>query len=329
MKGGRFVVSLDFEKLWGLIDIDSYEDYKLNVAGVDTVFPRIIEMSDRYGIRLTVAMVGFLMCKDKKEMAEYSPERIPSYLNKSLQPYGAYQDTKVGENGDEDRLHYASDLISQIHHPHEIASHTFCHYYCMAPGQSRDEFAADLGAAVQVARSKGFYLNSIVFPRNECRPDYLSVCAKYGFKYYRGNQKNWAYREKSNKSDILRLCQRACRLIDAYIPVSGHNCHDLDKLYDGSMIDIRASRFLRPYSPSLRLLDRMKKMRILNDMTYAAKNNKLYHLWWHPHNFGIFQQENLSMLESIYKHYRFLNKKYQFQSVTFSDLGGEIIHERV
>lgn len=147
-----------------MIDIDSYEDYKLNVAGVDTVLPRIIEMSDRYGIRLTVATVGFLMCKDKKEMAEYSPERISSYLNKSLQPYGAYQDTKVGENGDEDRLHYASDLISLIHHPHEIASHTFCHYYCMAPGQSKEECAVDLGAAVQLARSKGLTRIARAFP---------------------------------------------------------------------------------------------------------------------------------------------------------------------
>ena len=55
-------------------------------------------------------------------------------------------------------------------------------------------------------------------------------------------------------------------------------------------------------------------------MTYAAKNNCTYHLWWHPHNFGINQDENFSFLEKILMHYKQLNKEYQFQSYTMSEL---------
>ena len=59
-------------------------------------------------------------------------------------------------------------------------------------------------------------------------------------------------------------------------------------------------------------------------MTHAAKNNLMYHLWWHPHNFGVDQDENFKFLEEILKHYQYLNKKYNFESITMSNLANEI-----
>ena len=38
----------------------------------------------------------------------------------------------------------------------------------------------------------------------------------------------------------------------------------------------------RPYG----FFKKLKMKRIKAQMTYAAKNDKLFHLWWHPHNFG-------------------------------------------
>jgi hypothetical protein len=55
-------------------------------------------------------------------------------------------------------------------------------------------------------------------------------------------------------------------------------------------------------------------------MTYAAKNQLIYHLWWHPHNFGVDQSENFSMLEEILQHYSFLNEKYAYQSYSMSEI---------
>ena len=43
-------------------------------------------------------------------------------------------------------------------------------------------------------------------------------------------------------------------------------------------------------------------------MTEAANNKKVYHLWWHPHNFGYSLEENLFFLEIILKHYKKLNE---------------------
>ena len=60
-------------------------------------------------------------------------------------------------------------------------------------------------------------------------------------------------------------------------------------------------------------------------MTHAAKQNLVYHLWWHPHNFGINQAENIAFLNRILDHYQLLNKKYGFKSYTMSALAEELI----
>ena len=59
-------------------------------------------------------------------------------------------------------------------------------------------------------------------------------------------------------------------------------------------------------------------------MTYAAKNKLVYHLWWHPHNFGRNCKENMILLKKILDHYNYLNNKYCFQSITMSELSKEL-----
>lgn len=55
-------------------------------------------------------------------------------------------------------------------------------------------------------------------------------------------------------------------------------------------------------------------------MTYAAKNNRNYHLWWHPHNFGYSTNENLEMLEELLQHFQKLNKDFGFLSKTMLEM---------
>ena len=108
--------------------------------------------------------------------------------------------------------------------------------------------------------------------------------------------------------------------MDSYINITGYHCYEYEKFSELPLFNIPSSRFLRPYSPKFALLEGLRLLRIKNAMTYAAKNNLLFHLWWHPHNFGINCNENIIFLEKILIHYEFLNKKYQFQSVTMDEL---------
>ena len=76
------------------------------------------------------------------------------------------------------------------------------------------------------------------------------------------------------------------------------------------MLNVCASRMLRPYSPKLSFLEGLRLKRIKKEMTYAAKKGEMYHLWWHPHNFGANMEENLRFLESILQTYKSCNEKY-------------------
>jgi hypothetical protein len=109
-------------------------------------------------------------------------------------------------------------------------------------------------------------------------------------------------------------------LIDAYFNLSGHNCYDLPGLKTIPILQLPASRFLRPYSRNLSLLEGLRLRRIKNDMTYAAKRGKVFHLWWHPHNFGNNMEDNFAFLKKILEHYRELKDKYAFESCTMAGI---------
>ncbi len=59
--------------------------------------------------------------------------------------------------------------------------------------------------------------------------------------------------------------------------------------------------------------------RIKNEMTYAAKNQKNYHLWWHPHNMADDIEMNRKQLLEIIAHFKMLKSKYNFVSANMGD----------
>jgi hypothetical protein len=51
----------------------------------------------------------------------------------------------------------------------------------------------------------------------------------------------------------------------------------------------------------------------------AAESGQVYHLWWHPHNFGRWMPENLEFLESILRHFAVLRDEKGFSSWTMQE----------
>lgn len=327
---GRFVISLDFELIWGVHDKRTIESYGTNIEKVHTIIPRLLELFEDYQIKATFSTVGLLFCKNKKEMLAYSPRLKPGYVNQKLSPY-PIQMNLAKDTAIEDVYHYAPDLIALIrsYKGQEIGTHTFAHYYCLEPGQQPEEFEEDIMAAVQIAEKDKYSISSIVFPRNQCNSEYLRICASHNITSYRGNPEGWAYRvDGDDQSKRINTFRRAARLLDSYINISGNNAYHLNELNIGEGIEliqnIPASRFLRPYSNRLRFLEPLKRRRIKNSMTHAAKHGKLYHLWWHPHNFGSNMEENFQGLEDILKHFKSLSEAYDFKSGSMESLTREL-----
>ena len=319
MLNGKFVISLDFELMWGVRDKRTKENYGNNIKGVHQVIPRLLKSFRKHDIKATFSTVGFLFFENKQELITNIPAIKPLYENKDFSPYNGHFEM-VGEDYKSDPYHFAPSLIKEIqkYPEQEIGTHTFSHYYCLEPGQTIEAFRADTEMAISVAKKYNVTLFSLVFPRNQFNDEYLNVCSELGITSYRGNEHSWLY--KASKGENESMLRRAMRLIDAYINLSGHNCYSDSYLKQRIPMDIPSSRFLRPFSKKAKLLDGLRLHRIKNAMTYAAKNNLLYHLWWHPHNFGTNQKENFDFLDKILIHYDFLNKEYNFRSYTMTDL---------
>jgi peptidoglycan/xylan/chitin deacetylase (PgdA/CDA1 family) len=319
MSKSQFIISLDFELLWGVRDKRTIQSYGSNIRGVREVIPSLLSLFNKYGIKASFATVGFLFCPNKASLLNHIPQHLPAYSFIKYSPFGDYLNS-VGESEDDDKYHYASTLIQLILDDgnHEIASHTFSHFYCLEKA-SLEAFKADIIAAQEVANEIGLELNSMVFPRNQYSAEHIEICKELGFSSYRGNETAALYNPRSNEEQSF--VTRGLRLLDSYINITGHHTFRLNK--NESILNIPASRFLRPYSNRTHLLDSLRLKRIKNSMTHAARKGEAFHLWWHPHNFGINLEDNLSFLNNILQHYHFLNKNFGMRSLTMEQVANE------
>lgn len=327
LQNGKFVISLDFELLWGVRDKRTIESYGDSITAVKEIIPRLLNLFEKYNINATFSIVGFLFAENKKELLSFCPSKKPNYTNTNLSPYNGHFDI-LKEDALDDPYHYAPELIHQIksYQNHAIGTHTFSHYYCMEPGQNSDEFKSDIEAAISIAKKNDIDTKSIIFPRNQCNDEYLAVCENLGIQSYRGNEIFWLYKFIDEKLNFLPInLKRYVKILDAYANISGHHCYKyINRDEKHNIYNIPSSRLLRPYSNKLSFLESLKLRRIKKSMTYAAKNNKLYHLWWHPHNFGTNIDENFKNLEIILAHYKILSKKYGFTAESMEQITDQI-----
>ncbi len=313
---GIFVISIDFELLWGVWDVTTKEKYGDNIIGVKEVIPRLLDLFTRYDLKATFSTVGFLFAKNKDELLSAAPSIKPNYSNPAYNVY-TNEVNVIGNDETDDPYHFGYSLFQLVKQsPHEIGTHTFCHYFCLEEGQNETEFDADIKAAKKIAETNGIKLNSIVFPRNQVNREYLPVLKDNNITVYRGSPDSWIYKPRKFVAEVLFI--RLCRLLDTYLPISGYNTHALKRATEYP-INVPASHFLKPYSPRLAWLEQLKIYRLKNEMTRAAQRGELYHLWWHPHNFGTHIEENMNNLTALLDHFSFLQKKYGFKNLTMSE----------
>jgi peptidoglycan/xylan/chitin deacetylase (PgdA/CDA1 family) len=322
---GILIISLDFELYWGLIGKIPLKDYRKNLLGVHSVIPWLLKLFKEYQIHSTWAVVGFLFYESRRELIEGLPNKRPEYINIELCPYRYI--SSIDDNDEQDIFHFGPELIKMIvsEPGQEIGSHTFSHYYCLEKGQDRAAFEDDLEAAIRVANKYGLKPESLVFPKNQINKDYLPILKDKGIKAYRGNEPSWIYQGRSDEDESL--LRRGLRILDAYINISGHNAYNKAMIKRQFPFNISSSRFLRPYSKKLARLEPRRLDRILADMSHAAQNGLVYHLWWHPHNFGINQEENLKFLQDILAHFIKLKNTYGMESLNMQELSANLLEE--
>src|SRR5262245_60104622 len=69
---GNFVISLDFELMWGFRDHATRESYGANVLGARQAIPAMLDLFRSRAIKATWAIVGALLCENKDELLAWA-----------------------------------------------------------------------------------------------------------------------------------------------------------------------------------------------------------------------------------------------------------------
>lgn len=312
-----FVISMDFEMFWGVGGFRTVDSYRKNVEGEWRAIPRMLALFRENHIRATWATVGMVLCRDHAQWREIRPALAPSYSRRQL---SAYCHDALAQAYP--RLFFARPLVEQIlcTPGQELASHTYSHFYCNEEGATPEQFGADLACARMVTAELGVQCRSMVFPRNQLRKEYIALLPEYGFRVYRGNPPNWMYRT----GDVMPggFAGRGVRFLDAWLPLSGSSVAQPN--VRNRLVNLPASAFLRPWPRRLSAFEPMRLGRIKWSMTMAAQQGGCFHLWWHPHNFGVNLDQNLSVLEALLSHYHRLRDRYGMQSHCMGDFDAHI-----
>lgn len=313
------IVSLDFELFWGMQDGWELSEYEENILGGKAAIPKMLELFKRHGIHATWATVGYLFGHNETELCRYFPAELPTYDDPKLSGYRCFGAIGTDENAAP--CYYGRSLIAQIAATpgQELGSHTFSHYYCREPGQTTQQFRADLDAARAIAADQGFDLRSIILPRNQCEPEYTRVMTEAGFTAYRDEENDWIH-ERIKFGPLLRLL----RLADVYLPLTGQGGY-IPKVEDG-IVNLVGSRMYKPFFRPLGFLEWLKLRRIKKQMLHAAKNGLTFHLWWHPHNVGVRTDLHMKQLEEIFSYYDELKEKYGMRSLNMGEAAREVLN---
>ena len=309
---GNFVISLDYELMWGVRDHATRDSYGPNVLRGREAIPAMLDLFQRRGIRATWATVGALLCESKDELlarAEYAASKgvaIP-------------QLEEVGHDERRDPYYFGASLARLIAScpGQEIGTHTFSHRCALEPGETVASFSADVSSALVQLLAWGIRCKSIVFPRNQYGGAQLEACRALGLSHFRGNEMKWFYTPAPGKDQTK--ARRLCRLADSYVDLSGPNLSYPHSQKDGPLVNVSSSRFLRPFNKRLAPLDGLRLRRIEKAMETAAVTGGTFHLWWHPENFGRNLAESMAILTTVLDWFQRLRDEY--------DMGSRAMHE--
>lgn len=283
---GTFVISLDTELSWGCFDTVGVDQYREAYRNTRSVIDGLCDLFDTYDAPATWAMVMHLFeeCSGHEDAVEPTFDWIDSWYRKA--PCATEGETE---------LWYAPDVLERIRATdidHELGVHGYSHVILGDPGCSREAATEEIRRAVAVAERLDVGTDSFVFPRNEI--GHLDLLERFGFQCFRGLDARWY--EASAPSPI----RRACRFGDEFL---GRTPPTVTPSTRSGLIEIPGSQILRPdhghwkYTPAS-----SQVTRAIRGLDRAADRGEIFHLWFHPFNFGVGPERHLDMFERILAH---------------------------
>ncbi|PSP77008.1 hypothetical protein BRC81_11755 [Halobacteriales archaeon QS_1_68_20] len=282
-KRGTFVVSLDTELGWGCFDTVGVDHYREAYENTRAVIDGLCDLFDAYRAPTTWAVVTHMLtdCGGRHDEPDPEFDWIDSWYGRAPCSAGVDRD-----------LWYAPDVLERIRSAdvdHELGVHGYSHMILGAPGCTRAAATAEIRRAMEVVEEFDLDVETFVFPRN--RIGHLDVLEEFGVEYYRGLDARWY------EASAPRPLRRVCRFGDEF---TRRTPPTVTPRARAGMVELPGSQIFRPddgywrYTPPGTQVERAKK-----GLERAADRGEVFHLWFHPFNFGSDPEGHLDLFERV------------------------------
>jgi peptidoglycan/xylan/chitin deacetylase (PgdA/CDA1 family) len=275
---GVFTLSLDFELIWGTLDLFGPDRFQAACEFERrVVIDRLLELLAEFEVPATWLVLGHLLLDSCRREGTVPHPEIHRPRHSWVEGDWFAHDPCADEQSHP--TFYGRTLVEKIRAcpvPQEIGSHSFSHVIFGDPGCSRDTADSELAASAGLAAAIGLKPRSFAFPRNSV--GHLDLLTRHGLRGYRGPGPRW-YERRVRSWGLDRIAHLAEVLAAVRPPVVTPEWteHGLWSI-PGSMIYFPMHGRRRHIPLSVRVRRAHKGLRA------AVQHRKLFHLWFHPTN---------------------------------------------
>jgi peptidoglycan/xylan/chitin deacetylase (PgdA/CDA1 family) len=313
---GVFTLSLDFELVWGTLDLFGPEGFGPACEierGV--VVPRLLDLFAEYEIPATWCVLGHLFLDQcKADGGRVHPE-LPRPTH-AWRPGDWYAQDPAGTEATHP-IFYGRSLVEQIRRcpvPQEIGCHSFSHAIFGDAGCSRAVADAEVATCARLARAMGVSLRSFAFPRN--RVGHLDVLREHGFACYRGPGPRW-YEQDDEAGPAGRLAHLWDVVRAAEPPTV------LPEATASGLVNIPGSMIYFPMHGVRRFVPMARRVaRAVKGLEAAARRRRVFHLWFHPTNLADRTDAMMDGLRQVFAHAAALRGRGELDVLPMAALAG-------
>ncbi len=315
LERGVFTISIDFELIWGTLDLFGPEQFGKHCAAERSLIKRLLDLFVEFDISATWCTLGHLFldrCNPQNGVKH--PEIVRPEHAWCRHDWFEHDPCGSEESAP---LFFGGSLIDKIRAcpvPQEIGCHSFSHVIFGDEGCSRATAASELAACVHLARQRGIELRSFAFPRN--RVGYLDILLDHGFVCYRGPEPVWY--EMRPWPETLKRLARLWEVLLVLAPPTVLPEKTLAGIWNipGSMIYFPMHGWRRHLPLSWRV------KRAVKGLHAAARQKRIFHLWFHPTNLADQTEKMFHGVRQILEQARTLRRQGRLVVMPMAALAG-------
>ncbi len=321
LERGGFTLSLDFELIWGSLDKYGPDRFRRACERERSeVFARLLSLLEEFEIEATWCVLGHLMLASCTPVGSRKHPEI-------VQPRHAWhQDDWFRDDpcGDERSFptFYGRSLVERLLEspvPQELGCHSFSHVIFGDPGCSRAAAESEVRACLGLARELGVTLRSFAFPRNSV--GHLDVLREHGFTCFRGAEPTW--HRGGGMQGTLRRAGHLSDVVTARRPPA-----IVPELVNG-LVNIPASMMYFPMHGRRRHIPvSLRVRRTLKGIERAARERRVFHLWFHPTDLAEETDSMLAGLDEIFTEVARSRELGEIEVLSMGELAERVISGR-